>query len=824
MGASLAPHSAYAQDPSSETVGAGGRRRITKMPRLKAFVPATYPDAKRAAGITASVVLTIEIAATGEVTRVTVAVPAAPDFDAAAADAARRFEFEPAEVDGKPAPSKITYRYDFTLEPEPPPATPAPAPSAPSTPSPPPPLSSSSPPAAASGAPPPPPAAAGPVTEVTVRSSRPDRDPVRTSVSAIEARRVAGTQGDVLKVAQNLPGVARAPLASGALVVWGSSPADTRTYVDGVEIPALYHGAALRGTVNGDLVTSVELVPGAYGAQYGRGLGGLVRVETRPLPTSGVHGYAAVDTLDASAMVSAAITDRLRVGAAARYGYLDRVLSLVSAPDVGDFFPIPRYRDAQVKATYDVSPRVTLDAVYLGSADELRRAVPSSDPAQVRAEDNASSFHRVYVRYTRRGGAGEAVTVTPFFGYDKTQTTTSFGGAPTHIEDASYRYGVRADHRSRLTGDVHLTLGVDALGTSSDLARSGSLTLPPREGDLYVFGQPPGDDVNADAWSTHVLDVGPHAVIDARLGKWTLTPGLRYDAFLIEGSRLTPRVGETPQVGFSRLEGAFDPRLSVRYQATPRLATTVSAGVYHQTPQPEELSAVFGTPALGLSRAVHVAAGEQLRLGERAAAEMTAFYKSLSDLTVRTRSVDPRLARSLVQDGEGRSYGVQLLVRQELWRGFFGWVSYAMSRSERRYLGDRSWRLFDFDQPHVLAVVGSQEIGRWVFGARLRASSGFPRTPVTGGYYDARGDRVEPIFGAVNTARIPAFYQLDLRVERMFPLGDRAGAPRLLVSLDVLNATFHQNKEEIIYSDDFTRKGTIRGLPTLAVLGARVDL
>ena len=43
-----------------------------------------------------------------------------------------------------------------------------------------------------------------------------------------------GTQGDTLKVVQNLPGVARAALGSGALIVWGAAPADTRVYVDGV--------------------------------------------------------------------------------------------------------------------------------------------------------------------------------------------------------------------------------------------------------------------------------------------------------------------------------------------------------------------------------------------------------------------------------------------------------------------------------------------------------------------------------------------------------------------------------------------------------------
>ena len=35
-------------------------------------------------------------------------------FDAAALDAVKRFRFSPAEIDGKPAPVKITYSYQFT--------------------------------------------------------------------------------------------------------------------------------------------------------------------------------------------------------------------------------------------------------------------------------------------------------------------------------------------------------------------------------------------------------------------------------------------------------------------------------------------------------------------------------------------------------------------------------------------------------------------------------------------------------------------------------------------------------------------------------------
>src|SRR4051794_33265700 len=99
-------HPSLAQQAGTDVGGAPARRKVTKFPKLKTFIEAEYPPDKKAAGITASVVLTIELSATGTVTNVTVAESAAPDFDAAAVAAARQFTFEPAEVDDKPAPAK----------------------------------------------------------------------------------------------------------------------------------------------------------------------------------------------------------------------------------------------------------------------------------------------------------------------------------------------------------------------------------------------------------------------------------------------------------------------------------------------------------------------------------------------------------------------------------------------------------------------------------------------------------------------------------------------------------------------------------------------
>src|SRR5690606_29674037 len=128
----------------------------------------------------------------------------------------------------------------------------------------------------------------------------------------------------VVRVVENLPGVARSAVGSGQLVVWGAGPEDTRTYVDGVPIPRLYHEGGLRSTVHSGVVTSVELVPGGYGAAYGRGLGGIVRIDTHTPDRRGVHGSLAADVFDASAMLGAGIGARSSAAATARVSLIDQ--------------------------------------------------------------------------------------------------------------------------------------------------------------------------------------------------------------------------------------------------------------------------------------------------------------------------------------------------------------------------------------------------------------------------------------------------------------------------------------------------------------------
>jgi len=119
----------------------------------------------------------------------------------------------------------------------------------------------------------------------------------------------------------------------------------------------------------------------------------------------------------------------------------------------------------------------------------------------------------------------------------------------------------------------------------------------------------------------------------------------------------------------------------------------------------------------------------------------------------------------------------------------------------------------------VGTLLASYALGRgFEVGGRFRYSTGMPRTPVTGSFLGLDGYS-EPTFGAHNSTRIPAFYQLDVRGEKTFVMQRM----KLSVFVDVQNVTNRKSPEEIIYSQDYKQKSYIIGLPTLAVVGARLE-
>lgn len=664
--------------------------------------------------------------------------------------------------------------------------------------------------------------------------------PAESVLSVEDARQLAGGLGDPLRAIESLPGVGRPALGSGSLLLWGAAPGDSRVIYLGMELPSLYHASGLRGALPAALLSSVRLVPAGFGAEYGRALGGLVLLAPRALP-DGWHGELAADLLDVSAMVSGAAGPRLRLLAAGRYSYLDRLLSALSRPDLGDYFPLPQYWDAQAQAQLALPAGARLRATILASGDTTVRAHALSEPGRVQRETQGTTSYRLGLHYERPAngdGAGASegaggLQLAPWLGLDRRRYDAHFFGQDTARLSDDWLYGLRASHRQTLYSgraglSIALTLGGDLLGRYAQVSRTGTLSRPARDETGVVFGQPPGFLVNSDAWSVHLLDMALYAALGLRLGRLSVEVGLRGGGVLSDVSRLLPRVGDSPPLGGRQIEAQLAPRLQAALQAHRTLRLSLAGGLYQQPPSPSDLSAVFGRPRLGSSRALHLTAASSFSPHPHLQIELAGYLRLLDRLAAQSPLPTPPLAGALTEGGSGRAYGGQIRIQLSeatLGRGRWatqlaGWLGYSLSRSERREAPTSPTLPSLYDQTHSLQATGRLGLRRLSMALRLQYTTGQPRPAVLGSYYNAWTDQDEPLLGPLGSARLPDFLQLDLRLEYTFLLP--AGL-RLCTQLEIQNLTHHPNVQELAYSPDWGSSAPITGLPTLAVLGLRVS-
>ncbi len=661
--------------------------------------------------------------------------------------------------------------------------------------------------------------------EAVVRGAKVVKEVTETTIDRAQGNKVAGTQGDVVKVIQTLGGVGRAAAGSSELVVWGASPSNTRLYIDGVPVPRLFHLGAGRSVLSSHLVKSVSLVPGGYGASHGRGLGGLVLVETLEAEsgTKDRELFASLDPIDVAVGTQARLGNRVWGTLAVRRSVQNQTFDLVAPGRSKELVPIPDYWDYQAKTDIRIDGSTTFQVVVLGANDTNARGIPGITADSGFSELTKIGFHRIGARLRKVDAKGVTTEVAPWIGIDTSDTTLDFREVKAVERQTAYRGGARISERRALSDHVTLITGLDLELASTTVSREGALSLPAREGDINVFGFPPGNRVNVDKWTVGWAAAGAYAA--ATITMWknriSLEPGLRLEPSVISGDRIQPARPVDPEVGYSEASFSADPRLRGSIKVASYLDVFAATGRYHQPPAASDLSPVFGNPFLAESEAIHALAGVKAKLRADVEADLVGFWVKQDSLVVRADSPTPPTAQLLVNEGQGRNYGAQVALRYRPAENLFAWATYSLMRAERKDHDGMNWRLFDSDQTHVLQALGSWEHSSGLqLGGRMLISSGFPRTSVVSTVFDAGSARHDPVFGAQNDQRIPLFFQLSARIA----FEGKTSYAHYKVWLDIQNVSNRANKEEIIYSSDFNKRSYIEGLPILPLLGAEVRI
>src|SRR5689334_18736111 len=208
----------------------------------------------------------------------------------------------------------------------------------------------------------------GEVIEVSGRA--PSAPPLHLSTDEIRA--LPGAGNDALRALQSLPGVARTPFGLGGLALRGTAPRDTNVYLDGIEVPLLYHFGGVASFLPTGAVDELTLQPGGASTRYGRGLGGVAVISSRTGRGDRWRMGGELSLIHAAALAEGPGPAHGGWLIGFRRSYFD---GIVAAAGI-DLSLLPRYMDAQLRWE---SGDGRWTALVFASDDKLRLVHDPSD-------------------------------------------------------------------------------------------------------------------------------------------------------------------------------------------------------------------------------------------------------------------------------------------------------------------------------------------------------------------------------------------------------------------------------------------------------------
>jgi hypothetical protein len=541
----------------------------------------------------------------------------------------------------------------------------------------------------------------------------------RTQLRDEQMRTVPGSLGDPFRVMESLPGVSQVVWPLAMYTVRGANPGNTGFFLDGVRVPMLFHFALGPSVIHPFFIDKVDFYPGGYPAEYGRFVSGIVAARTTAPKTDRLHASADMRLFDAGGIVAAPWHGgRGTVAVAGRYSYT----GLLATALQNDF--VLGYWDYQLRVDRRAGPgRVSVFA--FGSSDVLGYRVQEQDDSLARTvEDARVSFHRLTVDWSGALGHGRAEAGLLLGQSAAASSIRALLALPVQVTTATV--ASRLGYERQLATWAGLRVGADA---------EAQRFLPHSELDdrQDVFRQ-------RDA-----VSVSSHVSMIVRSGTWlSVTPAMRADVFFEQGTR--------------RLEPG--PRFTVRARPVGDLWLKAAVGRYAQMaslPLSVPGFESFGLKDYGTQSSVQGSVGAEAPVGQALTLDVTGFVQRLKLTDLASQFNYDLQQGSILEKRDGRSWGVELMLRRAVTERLSGWLAYTLSKSERVVGAYRTRTASDWDQRHIMNLVVAYRLrGGLKLGARWHINTGRPY-PV----FDQVTNRAE-------YQRLPDFHQLDVRVDKRF--------------------------------------------------------
>lgn len=666
------------------------------------------------------------------------------------------------------------------------------------------------------------------VSDLTVTTDRepPDLDPgsvnmsvIRLDVPALSELPVVLGEADPVRTLTLYPGISTANDATTAINVRGGAGDENQILLDDSEVFNPAHAIGLFSTFNSDAVGDVTLYKGGIPARYGGRLSSVLEIQQREGNSQEFEGAATVGLLSSRLSAQGPLFDgRGSWLVAGRRTYADLFLALSSDPSVRESTAYFYDVNAKANARYGGTGQIMLSG-YAGR-DQL--SIGGAASAGWGNQTGTLRWNHVF------GPVFSHLTLT-YSDYDY-HIQTSFDARSASLDAGIRNVSLKVDESWDLGPSDRLQFGVGLRSYEIQPAN-----IRPGEGSAVVATE-----------FEYRRGLAPEAYIEheTEIGALGLRYGLRASGFLRRGEATVYDYENDAPVAYRAELGRYEPGVitdSTRYGPgetivsfrglEPRLglrlrldATSSLKASYARTRQYLRLVTNTNSPTpldlwdpVGPYVEPHIA--DQFALGYVTtlagggyALSAEVYHKRARNLIDYVDGADIYFSRrleTLLLDGEGRGYGLELLLRKTRGR-LTGWASYTLARSDQRTPGltpedpginGGQWYPSPYDRTHDAALTGLYRLGEdWSFGANFIFATGLPTTfPVS--RYQFAG-LILGEFGPRNAERLADYHRLDVSATKRWGRGElQFGVFNLYNRFNAQAIAFRQQRESRLVTE-----------------------
>ncbi len=602
-----------------------------------------------------------------------------------------------------------------------------------------------------------------PVSLHTIGSSEIDRNP--------------GGNRDISKVIQSLPGVASTVSFRNDIIIRGGAPSENKFFLDGIEVPNINHFATQGssggpvGMINVNFIREVDFYSGAFPANRGNTLSSVFDFKQKDGNSAKLITTATLGSSDIGLTLDGPIGKKVTFIASARRSYLGWLFKLLELP----FLPI--YNDAQFKTKIRLNNKNEIALIGLGAIDDFKLNLDANKTEQ---QQYILGYLPVYKQWNYAVGAN----YKHFF--EKSYLTLVV--SRNHLNNTSYKYQNNDETNPANKILDYVSQEIENKVRLEDTYRHNGYKINVGAGfENVTYSNATFNKIITPAGITTInfnsqLTFNKYALF-AQISKvlfqerLTLSLGARTDFADYSNEMNNPA-------------NQISPRFSLAANITKSFSFNVNIGRYYQLPAYTVLGYRDSANTLiNKNNKVTYITNDQLVAGFEYNTKINTkitiegFYKLYDKYPFALR--DSISLANLGGDygvignepvtcvNKGRAYGVELMIQQKLFKGFYGIVSLTLVNSEfqnkKAIYIPSAW-----DNRTIISLTFGKKFKKnWEAGIKWRYQGGTPYIPIDvqtsslKTVWDINGRGISD-YNQLNTVRLKPYHQLDWRVDKKF--------------------------------------------------------